>query len=265
MHLASLHLYPVKSCAGLDVASVVIEPRGPRHDRRWMVVDLAGRFITGRQLPRMVLIRAVADDDALRLEAPGMPSLKVSVPGADSARLQVQVWKDSVDAALAGAQADAWLSQFLDQPVRLVHLDARSHRPVSPARGQAGDETSFADGLPLLLISQGSLDGLNARLADALPMSRFRPNLVVADSAPHVEDDWQRIRIGGIEFEVVDTCTRCVFTTVDAASGSFDASGEPLRTLKTYRRSPAGIIFGVNMIARGYGVLRVGDAVEVIV
>lgn len=272
MHLTSLHLYPVKSCAGFDVETLAIEPRGPRHDRRWMVVDPEGRFLTGRQQPRMVLIRATPEDDGLRLDAPQMPTLHVPVQSADDARMDVAIWKDRVDAVLAGAEADTWLSRFLGRPVRLVHIDARSRRPIAPDYARPGDEVGFADGFPLLLISQASLDGLNARLEIPLPMARFRPNLVVAGCAPHAEDGWMRIRIGAIDFDAVKPCTRCVFTTVDPASGEFDASGEPLRTLKTYRRSPAGrspagrspagITFGMNLIARGTGCLRVGDAVR---
>ncbi len=272
MHLSSLHLHPVKSCARLDVETLTIEPRGPRHDRRWMVVDADGRCLTGRELPRMVLIRATPHDDGLHLQAPEMPALRVPVPPSDGARMDVTIWKDRVDAALAGAQADAWLSRFLGRAVRLVHIDARSRRPVAPDYARPGDEVSFADAFPLLLISQASLDGLNAKLETPLPMARFRPNLVIAGCAPHAEDGWTRIRIGAIEFDVVKPCTRCVLTTVDPASGTFDASGEPLRTLKTYRRLPAGrspagrssagITFGVNLIARGTGSLRVGDAVQ---
>lgn len=263
MHLSSLHVYPVKSCAGLAPDHARVEPRGLAHDRRWMIVDEAGQFLTGRQWPALVLLRASPSHDGLHLSAPAQRELFVPVPAADSACRRVTVWKDTVEAADAGDAAAQWLAQFLGRPARLVHMDARSHRPVSPTHAQPGDQVSFADAYPLLLISRASLDGLNARLAQPLPMQRFRPNLVVQGvDAPHAEDGWTRLRIGDIEFDAVKPCTRCVFTTVDPARGEFDPSGEPLRTLKTYRRSPAGITFGMNLIARGGGTLHVGDAVS---
>jgi uncharacterized protein YcbX len=264
MHLSEAYVHPVKSCAGMALEALDIEPRGPRHDRRWMVVEAGGRFVTGRRLPRMVLIRPRPQADGLVLAAPGMPELGIALPGPGAPRLEVEVWGDRVEAQLAGGEADRWLSRFLGFELRLVHMDDAARRAVDPARARAGDEVSFADGYPLLLIGQASLDGLNARLAAPLPMTRFRPNLVVAGAEPHAEDRWRRIRIGAIAFEVVKPCTRCVFTTVDSAGGFFDPSGEPLATLKTYRRGERGITFGMNLIARGRGTIRVGDRVEVI-
>ena len=265
MHLSTLHVYPVKSGAALAPLQARVEARGLAGDRRWMIVDDDGAFLTGRQLPPLVLLRAEPDEHGLRLAAPGRPDTQVPLPPADAPRRRVTVWKDTVDAVDAGDEAARWLSRFLGRDARLVHMDAQSVRPVSPTHAQPGDEVSFADAYPLLLISQASLDGLNARLATPLPMLRFRPNLVVHGAdAPHAEDGWKRVRIGDIEFDAVKPCTRCVFTTVDPARGEIDASGEPLNTLKTYRRSPAGITFGMNLIARGTGTLRVGDAVRVL-
>lgn len=265
MHLSSLFVYPVKSCAALATGEARVETRGLAGDRRWMIVDEDGRFITGREVPRLVLLRAQPTGDGVHLDAPGAQALFVSVPPAASPRRAATVWKDTVDAVDAGDAAAQWLSGFLQRPARLVHMDAQSRRPVSPTHAQPGDEVSFADAYPLLLISQASLDGLNARLPQALPMQRFRTNLVVEGAgAPHAEDGWRRLRIGGVEFDAVKPCTRCVFTTVDPARGDFDPGGEPLRTLKTYRRSQAGITFGMNLIARGTGTLRVGDAVTVL-
>ncbi len=169
-----------------------------------------------------------------------------------------------MEALDAGDAAARWLSDWLEHELRLVHMDAVATRAVDPARSRAGDEVSFADGFPLLLISQAALDELNARLAAPVPMLRFRPNLVVAGSDAHAEDGWRRLRIGAIEFEAVKPCVRCVFTTVDPERGAFDPTGEPLKTLKHYRRGEKGITFGMNLIARGSGSLRLGDAVEVL-
>jgi uncharacterized protein YcbX len=259
MVLSSIHVYPIKSTAGMVVQSAEIDARGFRHDRRWMIVDPEGRFLTGRQVPRMVLVRATPENDGLHLEAPSMPVLNVRAPGDAGERLPVTVWDDVVDAACADADSDAWLSKFLGRPVRLVMMDARSVRTVESADA---DAVSFADGYPFLAISQASLDGLNARLATPISMQRFRPNLVIGGCDPHAEDQWNRIRIGAVEFEAAKPCTRCVFTTVDPMLGERDPSGEPLRTLKSYRRTDEGIAFGMNWIARGRGGIRVGDRVE---
>lgn len=264
MHLSEISIFPVKSCAGLALPEACVEPRGLEHDRRWMIVDDAGRFVTGRQEPRLTLVRARPAAGGIAMEAPGAEPLRVLAPKGNPERVAVTVWEDTVDAAACEASADAWLSHFLGRAVRLAYMDACAERAVDPQFAQVEDRVSFADGFPLLAISQAALDALNARLAAPIVMSRFRPNLVIADSEPHAEDGWQRVRIGAIDFDVVKPCTRCVFTTVDPARGAFDASGEPLKTLKTYRRSPKGITFGQNLIARGRGTVRVGDPVVVL-
>lgn len=263
MRLSGLYLYPVKSTAPLEVASAVVEPRGLQHDRRWMVVDADGRFLTGRQLPRLTLVRAQPGSDGLVLDAPGMPSLQVAVPDA-GATWAVNVWKSEVAARPVGTAADAWLSEFLQRPARLVHMDAGVSRPMTDKNSQPGDEVSFADGFPLLLISRAALDGLNGRLAKPVSMLQFRPNLVVDGVPAHAEDSWKRIRIGGVEFDVAKPCTRCVFTTVDPVRGERDPDGEPLKTLIGYRRSGDGVTFGQNLIPRSGGTVRVGAGIEII-
>lgn len=264
MQLTSLHLYPLKSAAAVDVDTLDIDPRGPRGDRRWLLVDADHRFITAREQAQLVLIRALPDGNGLQLSAPGMSDIRVAAPSSDAARIHVRIWDDEVEAAAADARSDAWLSTYLDRPVRLVHMDASSRRPVDAAYSQPGDEVSFADGYPLLVISQASLDALNAKLPSPITMTRFRPNLVIAGSDAHAEDRWRKVRIGGVMFDAVTPCTRCVFTTIDPITGQRDSSGEPLRTLKSYRRTADGIRFGMNLIPRSTGQLRVGDAVEVL-
>lgn len=261
--LSAIHIFPIKSCAAWVRDEAVVEARGLAGDRRWMVTDVNGKFLTARQHPRLTLVRARADGGALALSAPDMPPLRLTPP-ASAARVETTVWKSLVRAQVADAEADGWISAFLGLPARFVHMDADCVRTVDADYGRPGDEVSFADGYPLLLISQAALDALNAKLAQPVPMLRFRPSLVVAGTAPHAEDEWKRIRIGAIEFDLVKACTRCVFTTVDYERGEFDPAGEPLRTLTTYRRTPKGVTFGQNLIPRGRGRLRVGDAVEVL-
>jgi uncharacterized protein YcbX len=260
--LASIHVYPLKSCAPLPLDSARVEARGLEHDRRWMVVDANGKFLTGRQHPRLTLIRADPAGETLRLRAPGMPDLRLlPAPGP---RHGVEVWGSHVDARVADAAAEAWISAFLGAPARFAYMDDDCLRRVDPDYSRPDDIVSFADGYPLLFVSQAALDLLNAKLTQPVPMLRFRPSLVIAGTAPHAEDAWKRVRIGGVEFDVAKPCIRCVFTTVDFERGAFDPSGEPLRALLTYRRTPKGVSFGQNLIPRGAGMLHVGDAVHVL-
>ncbi|WP_371280787.1 MOSC domain-containing protein [Dokdonella sp.] len=261
--LSGLHIYPVKSCAALSPDQAQVEPRGLVGDRRWMIVDADGSFVTARKYPRMVLIRVETASDSLQLTAPGMSDLQLR-PALERTRVAANVWGSKVSASPAGEVADAWISRYLGFAARFVHMDAECKRAIDTRYAQSGEEVSFADGFPLLLISQGALDDLNKRLAEPVEMLRFRPNLIVAGAAAHAEDGWRSIRIGAVHFDVVKACVRCVFTTVQPGRGEFDPSGEPLRTLLGYRRTEKGVTFGQNLIPRDSGVIRRGDRVEVL-
>lgn len=260
--LSAIHVYPVKSCAGQSVETAVVQPRGLEHDRRWMLVDAEGKFITARQEPRLLRVQPGPTDEGLVLEAPGMPTLAVAAPQA-GATLSVNVWKDHVDALAADAAADDWFSAYLGRPVRLVHMDDDVTRRNASSRAQPGDEVSFADSMPLLLVSRASLDALNGRLDQPVPMNRFRPNLVVDGVDAHAEDAWKQVTIGDVVFDVAKPCTRCVLVTINADTGQRDEGGEPLRTLTRYRRTDDGVTFGQLLIPRSGGALRCGDAVVV--
>jgi len=263
--LTGLFMYPLKSAAGLSREKATVEPLGLEHDRRWMVVRPEGSFITGREVPSLVLVRAVPREGGLHLSAPGMPALQVPAPPEAAPRLDVTVWDDTCSAARAGEEADAWLSRYLGEPAALVHVDARMERAVDPRYAAPGDRVGFADGFPLLLISEASLTDLNQRLAHPVPMARFRPNLVVGGCDAFAEDGWRRLRIGEVELAAVKPCARCVFTTVDPESARPDPEQEPLRTLATFRRGAKGqVLFGQNVVVRRPGTLRVGDVVEVL-
>lgn len=263
MHIAltEIYIYPVKSCSPRRVPDAAVEPRGLSHDRRWMVVDSEGRGITGRQFPRLTRLAARPTADGLELAAPHQPAHLLPTPPADGERLAARVWRGVVPARTARPADDAWISAFLEHPARWVFMDAEARRPVPDALARPDDEVSFADAFPLLLLAQESVDGLNARLAAPVSTLRFRPNLVVSGVEPHAEDRWRQVRIGEVAFDVVGPCKRCVFTTVDPDAGALDPSGEPLRTLSDYRRTTAGVMFGVNIIARGRGTITAGDAV----
>lgn len=261
MTLQSLYRYPVKSMRGQEFDSLDVDARGFVSDRRWMVVDGNGWFLTQRQQARMALIDVRPDAAAgLQLSAPGMPSLVLGP--ADGERVDVEVWGDRVRAQLVSAEADAWLSGFLDQACHLVYLPDDARRPVDPQYAGPDDQVGFADGFPFLLISQSSLDDLNTRLATPLPMLRFRPNLVVAGCEAYAEDSWRRIRIGGITLRVVKPCSRCIIPTIDFETG--ERGSEPLQTLMSYRRRDNKIYFGQNLLHESAGRLAVGMPVEVV-
>ena len=262
--LSALYIFPVKSCAPLTPREARVERRGLVDDRRWIVVDAQGTFITARKHPRMTLVNAVIDRQVLHVTAPGMPPLEVS-PDADAgARRDVMIWDSTVSARRADRPSGHWISEYLGQPASFVFMDEFASRPIDPGYATAGDEVSFADGFPLLLISRSALDDLNARLQSPVPILRFRPNLVISGTPAHAEDGWRSIRVGEVRFDVVKSCVRCVLTTVDPDTGTFDPGGEPLRTLLSYRRTEKGVTFGQNLIPRGTGTIRVGDEVVII-
>lgn len=260
--LRSLHIYPIKATGGVDLDEAVVERRGLAHDRRWLLVDAAGVFLTQREHARLALVRAQVYPAYLEVRAPAMEPLLVPFPEARAPRMGVRVWKNTVDAAVACEGAQAWFSRFLEVDCRLVYMDAAAVRPVDARYAVGESEVSFADGYPLLLTSEASLAALNARLDDPVPMTRFRPNVVVAGVEAFAEDRWRQVRIGEALFHVVKPCARCVVTTIDqqtAAQGK-----EPLRTLRTFRRRGRQVYFGMNLIPDEPGVVRVGEAVEVV-
>ena len=260
--LSAIYIYPVKSCRGIALTAAQLDDWGLQFDRNWMVVDAAGRFLSQRELPQMALIEPAINADSLHLSAPGMSPLAVPLAVYPGETLSVQIWRDQTQAIDQGERAAAWFSQILGQPVRLVRLGAGYSRPVKPA-STGISEVSFADGYPLLLISEASLADLNERLPEALPMNRFRPNLVVSGCDAYAEDRWQQIQINGITFSLVSACERCAITTTDQATGS-RTSPEPLKTLATYRRTAGGVIFGQNLVHQSQGELRAGSLVEVV-
>lgn len=260
---SALHLYPLKSAAGIAPAEASVEWRGLVGDRRWMLVDETGQFVTQRQEPRLALLQVEPVDEGLVLAGPGAQARRVGWPEPTAPILRVRVWGDAVSVLAADASVGAWLSDWLGRSVRLVYMPDSVRRPVDPAYGREGDVVSFADGYPLLLTTEASLADLNGRAEEVVPMNRFRPNVVIRGGGAYEEDRWRRIRIGPVVFRVVKPCARCVITTIDQESAR--PGKEPLRTLATYRRSERGkVCFGQNLIPDSVGTIRVGDPVEVL-
>ena len=256
--VSRLFLYPVKSLGGIEVPQYEVDALGPRLDRRWMVVDGRGAFQTQRWRRRMALVATrLLPDGSVRLAAEGMPD--ITVPQGGGARREVVVWKDRCSAEACGAEADQWLSTFFGEPCRIVFLPEATVRPIRRRAAEAIGRVGFADAYPFLLLSEGSLDDLNARLPAPLPVNRFRPNIVVQGVEPYAEDGWDACTAGGVRFVVAKRCVRCVLTTIDQRTA--EAGVEPLRTLATYRRTSEGVVFGVNLAHASPGALAVGDAV----
>lgn len=247
--VASLHLYPVKSCRGIDVGSALVTTTGFEWDRRWMIVDAGNRFITQRSHPKLATITTAIVAGELWLSAEGREMLVV--PGDhDGERRDVVVWSDHCLGIDAGDEAAAWLSDHLGQPLRLVRKDENVLRLAAEEWAGPGQPVAFSDGYPLLLISRASLEELNCRLPSPLPMNRFRPNVVIDGVAAHAEDAMAVFRFGDVALRGIKHCTRCATTTTDQVTGARHPDQEPLRTLKTYRndRKLKGVTFGQNCL-----------------
>ncbi|HLW90001.1 MAG TPA: MOSC domain-containing protein [Roseiarcus sp.] len=264
MRLVEIRRYPVKSLRGHSLGAGLVERIGLAGDRRWMIVDATGRFLTQRQYPKLAQIDATLAPNGVALDHADHGALSVDFPGDDAPVESVVIWRDTVRARVATAASD-YLSTFLDRPVRLVHLHDEAARPVNPDFGRAEDRVSFADGFPLLIASTGSLDDLNWRLDRPIRMDRFRPSLVVEGAPAWAEDTWRRVRIGALTFRIVKPCARCAIPTLDPLTGEALEGNQPLRALSAFHRAAnGGIIFGQNAIPDDHGALRVGDAVEIV-
>ena len=259
--IRGLFVYPVKGARGIALARADVERRGIRHDRRFMVVDEAGKFVTQRTHPMMALVDVRIEGDALAIAAADVGGVRVPlVPSGGEAR-RVVIWKDTCDALSLGDDASAFFGELLGMTATLVFMPETTRRQIDLAYARPGDLASFADGYPLLVLSTGSLDALNARTDVPFPMDRFRPSVVVDDVEPFAEDTWSHVHLGALPARVVKPCERCTVTTVDQRTG---AQGiEPLKTLTTFRRVGNAVLFGQNVIPDADGELRVGDAVTV--
>jgi uncharacterized protein YcbX len=257
--ITALHVYPIKSCRGVAVQSLDLDRLGPANDRRFMLVNGAGRFVTQREHHALALVTVRLSADMLEVEAPGAPPLSLKLGAAASTR-PVVVWRFETEALDCGDAAAAWFSGYLGVPVRVVEFDRSRFRAANPDRAPEGSSAGlFSDGYPVLLATEASLADLNARLTTPLPMDRFRPNVVVSGTAPFEEDLWTNLRIGEVTFRVAKSCERCVITTVDQETGI--AGKEPLATLSKFRKHDGAVHFATNLVHLNTGTLRVGDPV----
>jgi uncharacterized protein YcbX len=248
---------------GINLEFATLDDMGICWDRRWMVIDKNSHFLTGRQQPKLLTIQPhVTEKGMLSLQFPEGNTTHVALTASRSQRIPVTIWKDQVMATPLDSQCDQTLSKFLGQECRLVFIDADEVRQLDQEYANPGERTGFADGFPLLLISEASLDDLNSRLVEPLSMQRFRPNIVVTGCPAYTEDTWRNVRINNLRFTVVKPCSRCVITTVNQETGK-KMGKEPLKTLMEYRRQGNKVMFGQNVIHRDQGVIKLGDVLEV--
>ena len=269
IRVSALYVHPVKSCAGLRVDEFALDAMGVVGDRRFMLVDASGNFLTQRTDARLALVHvARADGGGVVLSHAGGAALTVGVPS--EGEREATVWGDRVRVRDCGDAAAAWLSALLGAVVRLVHMPDDSVRAVDPAYAPAGARTSLTDGFPLLLATDASLTDLSRRAGTTLGMERFRPNIVLSGGRAWDEDRWEALRVGAITLRLVKPCARCAITLIDPRSG--ESGAEPLRTLAAFRRGTdlgfrrvdaAHTYFAWNALHEGTGTVRVGDTVTV--
>jgi uncharacterized protein YcbX len=265
LRLASLHIHPIKSVGGLDVKEAALSDRGPLHDRRWMLVDAEGRFVSQRELPVLAMLHTEALQDGFRVFDTRDGS-HLDLPWtleATSTRM-CSVWSDRVRCIPAPHAANAWFTERCGSPVELVYQPDGTRRRTDGRYASA--LTSLSDGFPYLVVNAASLRDLNERGKQVhgtawvpVAMDRFRPNLVIDGAEPWAEDEWPSLTVGGSHFDLVKPCARCVIVNTDQATGT--RGREPLRTLATFRSKGNKVLFGVNAVCADAGTIRIGDLV----
>ncbi len=287
MHISEINIYPIKSLKGISVEAATVEERGLRYDRRWMLTTPDGMFFTQREFPQMATLSVWFEEDGVGLGVAADRFGEVFVPFEPDTgkRQQVMIWQSTCAGVIYGAALNEWFSDVLATNCQLVYMPDDSRRNVRELFNKNDDIVSFADGYPLMALSEATLEDLNRRLLETdksvrtpLPMNRFRPNIVISGSKSFAEDDWQTIRIGDAIFGTTKPCERCVITTVDQSKGEFTGK-EPLKTLASYRMArdvmpgrleslginENAVIFGQNLIAESTGkTITKGDEIEVL-
>jgi uncharacterized protein YcbX len=261
--ISGLFVYPIKSLGGIEVNSALVTDRGFQYDRRWMLVDEENVFMTQRQTPSLALLQtAFAENGLLVSHKQTGDSFFIPFDQAQNDPVLVQVWNDTCNAERVSCEADQWFSEQLSVNCRLVYMPPDTKRLVDRDYALNNEITNFSDAYPFLIIGQASLDDLNGRLNDALPMNRFRPNIVFTGAQPFAEDGFEAFSINDIHFSAVKPCARCVVTTIEQSTAI--AGKEPLRTLSLYRMKNNKIYFGQNLLHRGEGMIHKGDVIKLI-
>ena len=269
LQLSEIWIYPVKSLGGIKLQQAQVTDRGLEHDRRWLLVDENGLFLTQREHPKLALFQPEIEGDFLTItHREKRATIKIPLHQSFSesaAKINVTVWDDTIQAHEVSPDISRWFTQYVGFPVRLVYMPDESHRKVATEYAVTeNDINSFSDGYPFLLIGQSSLDDLNSRLKESLPMNRFRSNFVFTGGKAYEEESWKEFTIGGLTFFGVKPCARCIMTTVDQEKGVISGK-DPLLTLSKYKKAGNNVLFGQNLIGPKEGSVRVGDEVIALV
>ncbi len=266
--IKSLHIYPLKGARGIDINNAKLRPRGIKHDRRFMLINAQGRFLSQRQYPKMAQISTKLHQDGLGINIPGEKEIIIPFP-ATGRHINVSLWRDEFAACLVEHKINACISAFLGENVNLVFMADNTKRMVDKNWVKEDYPVSFADGYPVLVTNQASLDDLNRHLTEqnerALPMDRFRPNIVIEGANPWEENNWKILRIGEVEIKCVKPCVRCVVTSINQKTG-IAGKKSALNALKKLNPSKnpknQGVVFGQNAIITRLGKIKIGDKVE---
>lgn len=263
IHVSQLFIYPVKSLQGISLESISVHDFGPKWDRRFMLVDDTGRFITQRQCPSMSQVPVVLQDNTMFIgEAENQISVQLNELNALSVMSEVSVWNDQLTAKVLPKNVNDWISNKLNRSARLCFIDDATHRQVDLEFAKKGDKTGFSDGFPFLILSEASLAFLSNEVGFNLDAMRFRPNIVVSGCEAFAEDQWQAIEINGIEFDIVKPCSRCVIPTINPATS--EKQPEVMQVMLKHRKKGKQVYVGQNAIHRGIGELRIGDRVKIL-
>lgn len=262
LKISELYIYPIKSLGGISLQQAEVTDRGFKYDRRWMLVDDNNRFLSQREVATMALLKVSLGDNGLTvINTVDDSSLFIPFVPQKNEFIQVAIWDDTCIGQLVSNEADNWFKQVLGLNCRLVYMPDDSRRPTDP-RYTDNNITSLSDGYPFMMIGQASLDELNSHLDEALPIDRFRPNIVFTGGVPYQEDIVDEFTIKNIHFNGVKLCARCNVTTInqeDASKGK-----EPLKTLAGYRSKNKKIYFGQNVVHTGMGIIAIGDELAVL-
>lgn len=259
--LSEIWIYPVKSLGGIRLTTAKVLPKGLQYDRRYMLVDDTNQFMTQRRVPAMALFKLSMDKDSFTVSHNGSSIQLPFSPEQESTTMDVTIWDDSVQAFELGREYSKWFSERLQQECKLVFFPEANDRLVDPTYALNEEHVGLADGYPFLVIGQRSLDDLNSRLKDPVPMNRFRPNFVFTGGAPFEEDTWRNFTIGKNRFVAVKKCARCVLTTVDQDTAQKGA--EPLLTLSKYRNVDNKVLFGNNLLAIDHLEVNEGESITI--
>jgi len=272
LKLSGIFIYPIKGLGGIGLQKSTVERRGLRWDRRWLLVDEKGKFLTQRSHPKMALLQPSFEEEYLVIKPKdgSLESLSIPTQLPDNLEhISVTVWKDTCEAVLIGKKYNQWFSTFLNIDCRLVFMPDSTHRAVDPIYAKEGEIVSFADGYPILIAGERSLADLNKRLEVPVPMNRFRPNLVFSGGEPFEEDTWGYFKIGDeASFRGTKPCARCQVPTIDQDTG--EMGKEPMKTMNTFRRKGKKVLFGLNVCwdlehsKEVFTEVKIGDQIEIL-